>query len=193
MQIQALLNDQPEYLLQEIAKVLGYEVSQPGQQQQQLPGQQLPGQQQPGQFNPAQQQPGNVSPEFQQLQAQFAEQQKMMEQMAQILVQKGEQEQQAQQDRELDELMNGLKARYGEFDEQFVLMQIAQGKSPDDAIKAFAETVGKFGGSFGTPKLPGSPPALQGGIVPSGSKSVTEMDSKETQNLVAGIMKAANS
>jgi hypothetical protein len=190
MQIQDLLNNQPEYLLNEIAKVLGYEVNQPGQQQQ-LPGQQVPGQQQPGIPNPAQQQQGNVSPEFQQFQAQIAQQQQALEQMAQILIAKNEQEQQQQQDQALDALMSDLRTKHGDFDEQFVLMQLAQGKSADDAIKAFAETVGKYGGHFGGAKLPPGPPALSGGIVPSGAKGVAEMDSKETQNLVASIMKAA--
>lgn len=193
MQIQSLLNDQPEYLLQQLAEALGFQVLQPGQQQQQqMPGQQIPGQQQPGQFQQPQQQPGNVSPELQQFQAQIAQQQQMLESMAQILIQKNEQEQQAQQDQMLESLMSDLKAKHGEFDEQYVLTQIANGKSPDDAIKAFAETVTKFGGKFGQgANLPPGPPALSGGIVPSGSKSVTEMDNKETQSLVASIMQAA--
>lgn len=182
MQIAELFDSNPEYLLTEISKALGYTLTPPGTQ----PGQNVPGQQQ---LPSTPEVPGNLSPE---IQARFDEQQQLLTTLADLFLQQKEAESTQQEDQQLESFLADLHKKHGEFDDQYILLQIANDVDADQAVKNWTDMLGKYGTNTGGIRLPPPPPSLSGGTVPSGTKSVTDMDNKETQKLVASIMQAAN-
>lgn len=106
--------------------------------------------------------------------------------MAEILLQKKQQEEEAEQDANLQQELAALKAKnQGPFDENFVLTQMHMGHSAEDAISTYQSLVEKIRTEDNRPK----PPVLlgsSGGGVPGERKiDVTKLGPAETKNLVA--------
>lgn len=124
-------------------------------------------------------------------QQQMQQQQQMLEALAQVVVGKAQQERQAEEDRQLDQYLTNLKQEFGEFDEKFVLSQMANGMSGEDAVKAFYDTVQQFAQKQQAP-LQGLPKVLSGGGAPPPEGNVSKLGDKDVRSLVANLVKQAN-
>lgn len=86
-----------------------------------------------------------------------------------------QEQQQAQVRSQVDNLLSGLHNTHGDFDDDFVLMKMSAGMSPDDAIKAFKETISKYA----SPRK--SPPTLPtgSGMFPAGQGDPSKMSKQD--------------
>lgn len=110
--------------------------------------------------------------------------------MAQILLQKQQEEEQQKQDADLQNEIDGLKKQHGNFDESYVLAYMNNGMSGEDAVKAYQNMVERIQTENARPK----PPVLlgsSGGGVP-GEKPIdpTKLNSQQTKSLVADFLRA---
>jgi hypothetical protein len=99
--------------------------------------------------------------------------------------------QQQEEDRALDAALKDLHTRYGELDDDYVLLQLSKGKTPDEAAKAFIEFKDNLINSR-TRKAP--PSVLPGGgsLLPNGQVNGSpKMDSKARKELIASVLEAA--
>lgn len=133
----------------------------------------------------------NMPPEFMN---QFQQLQQGYDTLAQIILgqqqQQTEAQQQAQEDAALDQEINGLKQKYGDFDERFVLAQMMAGASGEEAIQAYnglVEQVMQNNNRPRPPKLLGSGSAVPG----SNGVDPRKLDSKGTKDLVQQMLAAA--
>lgn len=103
-------------------------------------------------------------------------------------------EEQQQQQQYLDSVLNQLHEQHGEFDDTFILSQIAfANKTPDQAIQAWQELTTKWNsGQQPDPVNPPPPVIPSSGGVPSTQIVPENMDRSETKNLVAQLLEQAN-
>ena len=103
-----------------------------------------------------------------------------------------EQEEQAAAQQYLDQVLSQLHEEHGEFDDTFILSQLAYAnRTPEQAIQAWKETIGKYASPQQTPTPP--PPVIpSNGGVPSTQIVPEELDRSGTKNLVAQLLEAAN-
>lgn len=126
------------------------------------------------------------------------------QQLAQVtgtLTEQQEQDLQQQQQTYLDEVLKGLHEQHGDFDDTFILAQLAYAnRTPEQAIQAWNETKTKFGGTVENPVNPGNlanptntaPSVIpSNGGVPSTSISAEELDPQSTRALVAQLLEQA--
>lgn len=113
--------------------------------------------------------------------------------MAQMLLEERQEAVNAQADSELDQELNGLKEKHGQFDEYYVLARMQQGLSGEKAVEAFNEMKNGLLQSNPRPFAPGivGTKSGNGAGVPSNAIDVTQLDGKETRNLVAEMLKHA--
>lgn len=91
----------------------------------------------------------------------------------------------------LDNLLADLHTRHGDFDEDYVLLQIARGIEPDEAVGKFSEFVSKY--SSPTKNIPQAPNIFRGsGNVPNGQVDVSKMSKQDKLALAVATLKAAN-
>jgi hypothetical protein len=91
----------------------------------------------------------------------------------------------------LDSLLSDLHTRHGDFDEDYVLLQIARGSDPDEAVGKFSEFVSKY--SSPTKNIPPAPNLLRGtGNVPNGQVDVSKMSKQDKMALAVATLKAHN-
>ena len=177
--VQQLIDNSPDQVLQALAQALGVEVGQAqglGQQQQQ----------------------GNeeIPEEFEGLPEgfvkQFQQQQQALEAMAQLMLNGQQSAQEQAEDAELGQLLDSLKQKHGEFDQEYVLSKMMAGADPEKAVQAYQSLVQNALNQRGqqTPQIP----ILGGGgsIPQENGKQVTDLDRKETKALVAQILAASN-
>lgn len=204
MQVYQLLDQNPEVIYEALQQHFASQ-QQPGQQQQMFPppGQQQQFQQQtqqtpqqgfvPGQQN--QQQPGVVPPELANylspLQQQLQQQQQMLQSVAQVIVTQNQQQQQQQEDAMLDTYLADLKQKHGDFDEQYVLVQIYNGIDGDQAVQQWKDTLNQYANQNAGNGLPNPPAALSGGSAPSESVDLGKIDRKDVVSLTSAVMQAA--
>lgn len=144
--------------------------------------------------------PQSIPPQFQQ---QFSEFQQQQEIMAQMLLEQRQKETQAQEDAELDALygwmenqseafrtLNSVKNGGVGLAEPFVNDILARGGTPQQALQMLEMFVDNAGSYRATPKAPAILSG-QGGVVPQGQKKVTQLDDKETRNLVVEALQAS--
>lgn len=120
------------------------------------------------------------------------------QQMEQALLQVGEhlttQQEQAQIDADnkvLDDLLGNMHTTHGEFDEDFILAKLASGHSPEQAIESYKSFVASLTAPKNTPSQ--VPAFLSGnGGVPTSQGDPTKLNSKQTQQLMVEMLKAAN-
>jgi hypothetical protein len=186
LEVYRMLDSDPEYIYDKLAEHLGKTQPQVGPNPL---NQQQPGSQNFGGTLPQNQ--GNQQVQLPpQLQQQFEQQQAMLTKLAEIVVGQQKSSQQEQEDKALDNYMAELHSKYGDFDDRYVLVELYNGKDGDSAVKAFQETLTKYGAkSFNGPP---PPPGLAGGNVPSNAQSVADLDSKDVKSLVANIMESVN-
>lgn len=100
-------------------------------------------------------------------------------------------EQQAQEDQWFDQAMTALKSQYGEFDEQYVMHQIANGVDPDVAVQNFQSTVNSWAQKQIAPAR--QAPRVMGasGGLPSGQVDPASLNSRDTKDLVAEYLRKA--
>lgn len=206
LQFYRYLEEQPEQLYQLLHQQFG------NQSQQQRPG--FPPQQ-PGnqtQFDPSQlpEELAPIAPLFQQIQTmgqtlqqydqKFAQQQRALELIGKYLTGEIQQSRQSQEDQQLAEYMDLLHKQHGEFDDQFVITQVmalAGNKAPtsemwDQAVKHYQSIVQQGVNRSRAPENK-TPVVLNGG----GSTAVqpvdvAKLDRKQTQNLVADVLRRAH-
>jgi len=178
------LEDNPEYIYNELAQILGKAA----------PGNNTQSQGTPNQIPDSSQVPPEIAQYLNPFQDQVAQQQKMLEQMAQILIQTNEGNRAKEEDAQLDNYLSGLKQKHGDFNEEAVLFQMMKGVDGDQAVENWKNSVLEQAKSLGytTYQGPNPPPPLGGGTIPSAETSVTDMDRKEVQGLVADIFKSVS-
>lgn len=100
-------------------------------------------------------------------------------------------EQQASQ-QYLDSVLSELHKEHGEFDDTFILSQIAfANRTPEQAIQAWNDTKTRFMTPQTTPQPPAPPVISANGGIPSTVPDLESMDSKDTKNLVAQLLEQA--
>lgn len=134
---------------------------------------------------------GSKPQEFQglppEIQERLKKQEELVEQLARTVLAKDAEQRKAQQDAELDAQLKQLKTSKGDFDEDYVLAKMLQGKSPEQAVDEYFQ---RFGGN-GQSRTPAPPPLSGGGFV-SQQQNVKDMSRNEVQDLVAGILKSTH-
>jgi hypothetical protein len=118
--------------------------------------------------------------------ARFAEIERQNQIMAQTLLAQREAEMQAQQDAELDKELTGLRKKYGDFDEDYVLGKMFNGMTGENAVKAFVEMRDRLMAQGPKPLIMGG-----GGGIPGNNTDVRKLDDSGTKNLVAQMLQAA--
>lgn len=101
---------------------------------------------------------------------------------------------QAQQEKEeqaaLDNLLTALHNEHGQFDNDWVLLQIARGAEPDEAVASFQEFIGQYSSS---PARKPAPKLFQGaGNVPNNQVDITKMSREERKAFAIAQLQAAN-
>jgi hypothetical protein len=110
--------------------------------------------------------------------------------MAQILLERQKQDEAHAADAELEKEFKQLKDKHGEFDENFVIAQMMQGLSGDDAVKAYQSLVDRVltdRAKAPAPRLLGSGTAS---IPGEGKVDVRKMDSGQTKQFVTAYLAA---
>jgi len=114
------------------------------------------------------------------------EQQGVMEKMAQVLLQGNQREQEAAEDRALDQYMAELEQRHGKFDQRAILLSLYEGKDGDQAVKEWKESLAQY-----APQSQNQvPPPLMGGSTPSDNVDVGSMTDKDVRALTANVFAA---
>lgn len=158
-------------------------------------GQQVPPQGQQQQFG--QQDQGLSGPDGMalppQVQQRFDQMQNMLVALAQHVLGEQQTKTQAQEDAELDGWLSNLHTEFGDFDDQWVMMKVYQGQSPEDAINEFNGLVTSraqqtVSANSRVPNLLGS----GGGAVNNENGSVKDLSRKDTKSLVASVLEKAS-
>lgn len=118
--------------------------------------------------------------------ARFAEIERTNQLMAQTLVAQREREIQAQQDQQLDTEFTGLRKKYGDFDEDYVLGKMLNGMDSENAVQAFVKMRDSLAAQGPKPLIMGA-----GGGVPGTNTDVRKLDDAGTKNLVVQMLQAA--
>lgn len=122
--------------------------------------------------------------------SQLGQQGDLLQTVAQIVLNDANAKQAAQADNELDAELNALKERIGDFDEGYVLAQMQNGYSAEDAGNAFLALKQSF--IQNQPFAPGILGNSNGGSgVPSNAIDPTTLSSKDTRSLVAQMLEQA--
>ena len=102
--------------------------------------------------------------------------------------------QKAAQDKEemqrLDNLMKDLHTKHGAFDDDYFLLQLQRGKSPEEAIKAWQDTIENAVSSRNRPNPPKIP--MGGGNVPSGQVDPSKMSEADRIKYLTSLLQQAN-
>lgn len=118
----------------------------------------------------------------------FSQLQQGLELVSQIVLNDAKAKQAAQEDNKLTQELDGLKSKYGEYDEDYVLTKMLNGASAEDAIKAYQQIIGSINKPF-APNVLGN--SGSGSGLPSNAIDPTKLSGKETRNLVAQMLEAA--
>lgn len=95
--------------------------------------------------------------------------------------------------RYLDQVLQQLHTDHGEFDDTFILSQLAYAnRTPEQAIQAWKDTITKFGGQQQQQQDPPPPVISSNGGVPSTAVVPEDLDRQGTKNLVAQLLEQAN-
>jgi hypothetical protein len=123
------------------------------------------------------------------LQSQLGQQGDLLKTVAQIVLNDAQAKQQATADKELDDELNSLREKIGDYDERYVLSLMQGGMSAEEAGQAFVELKQSFNQSrpFAPTVLGGS----GGSGIPSNAIDPTKLSSKDTRSLVAQMLEQA--
>ena len=109
--------------------------------------------------------------------------------LASVLIEERQTQTQFQEDQQLDSIMVDLKTKNGDFDETFVLTQMLNGATPDQAIGAWNGVVESIRSGQNRPLAPNVMPA--GGAVPAPVTNAKDLSDKDTRGLVAQMLQHA--
>lgn len=115
----------------------------------------------------------------------------LLQAVSQIVLNDAQAKESAQADMELDQELNELKEKIGDYDERFVLAMMQNGMSAEDAGQAWLETKSSL-----TNNRPFAPNVLGsnsggGSGLPSNAIDPTKLTGKDTRNLVAQMLEQA--
>lgn len=117
--------------------------------------------------------------------------QQQVEQLTGNLTEREQFELEQSNQQQLDAILADMHAKHGNFDDTFVLSQMAYRQAtPDQAIAAWNETLKQYGNS--QTQTPAPTVLSPGGGLPASDMDVTKLDSNGTQALVAQILAEAN-
>jgi hypothetical protein len=87
----------------------------------------------------------------------------------------------------LDSTLKEMHTKHGDFDDDYILAQLANGHSPDKAIEKYNELIQKVS----SPAKKPPPPTLAGGSVPSGQVDLSTLKNRTSRvDLVSKILEA---
>lgn len=112
----------------------------------------------------------------------------MLNAVAQIVLNDAQAKEAAAADAALDKELSDLKAKHGDFDEDYVLAKMQLGMSGEEAAASYQALVQRITPQPFAPTLLGS---SGGNGVPSNAIDPTKLSGKETRNLVAEMLAAA--
>lgn len=115
---------------------------------------------------------------------------KQLEEVSSQFKQFQQQIQEKEQMAQVDKMLSDLHTSHGEFDDQYVLMQLVNGATPEDAIGAWNENIVK---KFGSPQK--TPPILpgMGGVPNTGQVDLSKMSKQERLSYAVQAIQNANS
>lgn len=113
----------------------------------------------------------------------------VLQAVAQIVLNDAQAKQDATADADLDRELNSLKEKHGEYDEDYVLAKMQNGMSGEDAVKSYQALVQRITPAPFAPAVLGNRGGGSG--IPSGAIDPTKLSGKETRNLVAEMLAAA--
>lgn len=181
-EIYSILDEDPERLYNALGEVYGY-----GQQQNGAEGQQ----QQIG----TEEEDSPFQGALQELQGRFDEQTKVLEAVAQYILNQNQQTQEQSEDQQLTEYMGLLKEEFGEFDEDYVLTKMYHGMSGEDAVQSWSQLLQNQvnQANQSTANLPHILSNAGGSAVPVGeTQKLGSIPSRDIQNLVADVLAQAH-
>jgi hypothetical protein len=181
VEVYDLLDNSPEIIYETLKQHFG-------EVQPQVPVNPQTPQVQPGQLNPQLQQA--LNPFLEPLQAKLQEQQGLMEKMAQVILQGTQREQEAAEDRALDQYLAELEQRHGKFDQRAILMGLYEGKDGDIAVKEWQDSIRQYAPQ--AQQQNGVPPPLMGGTTPSDTVDIGSMSDKDIRQLTANVFASLN-
>jgi len=163
LRLAELINEDPKFVYDHLANIVGQ--SQP--------------QQQPGQFENPWADEGVPDA----LAQRFMQQEQILTVLAERMLGQENTSQEQQEAAELDSYMQQLSAKYGDFNEDFVLTQLAKGLDGDAAVQLWNETVQ---GAINSRRSQKPPPAVLGGngSVPQGGVDPRKLSREETVDYV---------
>jgi hypothetical protein len=178
IQLFNLIENNPQYVYEQLAKALGSEQGSGEQPPQGNSDESLQG----------------LPPE---LAAQIQRQQTALEGLTKFIMQQQEQAKIEAENQALDNYLAQMHEEYGDFNEDFVVAQIARGVDPDKAVKSWMDAVqaaveardkqGNGAGAFAPPVLGGGGRAL-----PLNGTDVKKASSKDVTDMVSNILAQAN-
>jgi hypothetical protein len=134
-----------------------------------------------------------ISPELQQ---RFDQQQQVLEALATVVLQGQQEQQHSIEDQEFDGYMDLLKQEFGNFDEKYVTMLIANGEDGEAAVKQYQTMVQELLNQAGQ-ATEGFPNALLsssgGGAVPQQEpQKLGQIPQSDLRNLIKNVITQAN-
>lgn len=173
MQLLQMIDNEPETVLGLLQEALGENKEQPEEQD----------------MGDSEDDPmASLPPKFRE---QFNQMQQVLEMLAGNHLEQKESQTHAQQDAELDSTLTGLKEKYGEFDEEYVLAKMIAGQEPEAAVKAFQKAVqGQVNARSTTPNIPAI--LGGGGAAPQQTSDIKKASSKDVRGLVANLLEQSN-
>lgn len=110
----------------------------------------------------------------------------------QVILEQNQEKMNNQADAELDNEMSSLKQAHGEFNEEYVLAMMMNGKSGKEAVEAFQNLTQQITQNNPRPFAPTIMGTSSGGAgLPSNQIDPTKLTPKETRNLVAEMIQAS--
>lgn len=113
--------------------------------------------------------------------------------LARVILEERQQKDQQAEDQRLQKELDTARAKYGEYDEGYVLGLALNGKSVDEAVRAYKQLEQKLVASQSQQK-PASPVIMGsgGGAPGSGAVDPRKLSGSETKNLVVQMLQNAN-
>ena len=181
MEIYSVLDEDPQRLYNALGEAFGY-----GQQNG------VEGQQQ--QIGQTEEEDNPLQAHFKELQTRFDEQSKVLEAVAQYILNQDQVSKQSQEDKELEQYVGLLKEEFGEFDEDYVLTKMYHGMSGEEAVQSWNNLVQQHvnQANQSTQGLPAILSNSGGSAIPVGEQQrLGSIPSKDIRSLVADVLAQA--
>jgi len=123
----------------------------------------------------------------------FQQHEQLLQTMAEAMINERQQQEHAQADWELDGMLTELATKHGEFDEAFVLTQVANGVPPEQAVQNFQSIVQGYAQKLNQPSQQ-APSVVSGGGggYPSQQVNPNSLNSQGRKDLIVQMLRAAN-